>query len=369
MNHYFSWQRLSALTLKESKQIMRDPSAIMIAVIFPIVLIIIFAYGVNLEAQRLYLGIMVQEASDDTHDFLRAVEGSHFIVSMISNDFNQLAQHLRLGKLDAILVLPQTFSKDLMAFNTTTVQLITNGSMPNTAQFATQYVQGLWQTWAVQRHETLPSLIVSRYWFNQAANSQQSLLSGAFAIIMTIVGAFLTSLVVAKEWERGTMEALLSTPISRIEFLVSKTLPYFLLALGIMSLCFMISVWGIGIPFRGNFSVLLMSTALFLFSALGMGLFISTLTKNQFNAAQAALFAAFLPAVMLSGFMYDIPNMPLILQWISSLIPASYFVTILQTLFQSGTLWAVILPNCAGLLALGLFWLGLAFVFTQKQLA
>ncbi len=179
------------------------------------------------------------------------------------------------------------------------LQLITDGSEPNTANFAQGYVEGIWQIWQQQRAEdrgeTFEPLIdvQMRYWFNPAAISQHFIIPGAITIIMTVVGAILTSLVVAREWERGTMEALLSTEITRAELLLCKLIPYYFLGMLAMLLCMLVSVFILGVPYRGSLPILFVITSLFLLSTLGMGLLISTITRNQFNAAQVALNAAF----------------------------------------------------------------------------
>ena len=185
---------------------------------------------------------------------------------------------------------------------------------------------------------------------------------------MTVIGALLTSLVVAREWERGTMEALLASPVTRVELLLSKLLPYY--ALGIISLliCVAVSVFAIGVPFRGSWLVLWMVGSLFLGSALGLGLLLSTVTRNQFNAAQAALNAAFLPAVILSGFIYEIRSMPEAIRAVTYLIPARYFVTAMQTLFQAGNLWPVLLPAMLFLAIASFFFIGLTAFKTRRRI-
>jgi ABC-2 type transport system permease protein len=191
---------------------------------------------------------------------------------------------------------------------------------------------------------------------------------GSIAIIMTIIGALLTSLVIAREWERGTMEALLSTPVTRAELLLSKIIPYYVLGILSMLICVAVGVWMFAVPFRGSLVLLIVYTSLFLGSSLGLGLLLSTVTRNQFNAAQAALNAAFLPATMLSGFVYEIASMPAPVRAVTYLIPARYFITALQTLFQAGFVGRILLEDLLFLVASAVFFLGLTALQTRRRL-
>jgi ABC-2 type transport system permease protein len=207
-----------------------------------------------------------------------------------------------------------------------------------------------------------------RTWFNPSNVSRNFLVPGSIAVVMTIIGALLTSLVVAREWERGTMEALLATPVTKAELLMSKIIPYYILGMLAMVLCLGVSVFLMGVPFRGSLAALFGLSTLFLGCALGMGLFLSTVLRSQFNAALAALTSAFLPALMLSGFVFEIDSMPKILQFLTRIIPARYFASSLQTLFQAGTVGALLWVNALGLGLLMLFWLGLTAWKTRRTL-
>ncbi len=191
---------------------------------------------------------------------------------------------------------------------------------------------------------------------------------GSIAVVMTVVGALLTSLVVAREWERGTMEALLSTPITRVELLLTKIIPYFGLGMVSMAICLIISTLVLGVPFRGSLMLLFLATALFLGTALGLGLLLSTAIRSQFNAAQAALNAAFLPVMMLSGFVYEIGSMPRPVQVIASILPGRYFVTILQTLFQSDYAGRLYWLNAMALALIAAIFLTLTAIKTKRTL-
>jgi ABC-2 type transport system permease protein len=205
-------------------------------------------------------------------------------------------------------------------------------------------------------------------WFNPALRSRNFLVPGLIAIIMTLTGAMLTSMVVAREWERGTMEALMVTPIRIWEFTVGKLLPYFILGMGGMLLSVVTAIWLFEVPLRGSFWVLFGTSAVFMMVALGMGLLISTIARNQFVAGQVALVATFLPAFILSGFIFQISSMPDIIQLITHIVPARYFVAILQTIFMAGNIWPVILTNSAALLLMMLIFLILARRNARKRL-
>ena len=210
--------------------------------------------------------------------------------------------------------------------------------------------------------------LVPRYWYNAGLRSRNFLVPGAIAIVMTMIGTLLTALVVAREWERGTMEALIATPITMAEFIASKVLPYFLLALVSMALCTIIAVWAFGVPFRGSILALLAIASAFLLPALGLGLFISAATRNQFVASQVALLVAFLPTFLLSGFLYEIGSMPAPIQAITYAVTARYLIPPLQTVFLVGDQWSLFLPNIAAMLAFGAFFFLLAFRATRRSL-
>jgi ABC-2 type transport system permease protein len=207
-----------------------------------------------------------------------------------------------------------------------------------------------------------------RVWYNPELQSRYFLVPGSIANVMTMIGTLLTALVVAREWERGTMEAMMATPISMAEFIASKVIPYFLLGMASMALCTVIAVFIFGVPFRGSVLTLFAIAAAFLMPALGLGLFISAATKNQFVASQIALLSAFLPTFLLSGFIYEISSMPWPIQAITYAVPARYLIPSLLTVFLVGDLWSVILPNILILLGFGALFFFMAFRVTRRSL-
>lgn len=371
----FSWRRLKALCWKESKQIVRDPSSALIAIVIPLMLLFIFGYGINLDSSKLRVGILMDQQSQPARELVDTFTGSPFIDATISDNRNLLINKMQAGEIRGIVVIPVNFAEQLLRPDGhAAIQVITDGSEPNTANFVQAYTKGVWHTWLIQQGEnqgypTDPLIELNmRYWFNEAALSQHFIIPGAISIIMTVVGAILTSLVIAREWERGTMEALLSTQITRTELLLSKLLPYQLLGSFVMVLCMLVTTLILDIPYRGSLLILFVITSLYLATALGMGLLISTMTRNQFNAAMVALNAAFLPAIMLSGFIFEIDSMPVFIQVVTYFIPARYFVSSLQTLFLAGDIYLVLLTDFLLLIASAILFIGLTALKTRRRL-
>lgn len=370
-----SARRLIALCRKETHEIVRDPSSIIIAFVLPTLLLLIFGFGINLDVSRIRVGVLIEDPGLEAERFAVALAGSPYIQPVLGHTRAELAHLLAAGRIRGFVTLQSDFSERLARPGATApVQVITDGAEPNTANFVAGYVQGVWQTWVSQREadhgRRAPGTIqiTPRYWFNSAAISRNYLVPGSIAVIMTIIGALLTSLVVAREWERGTMEALLSTPVTRAELLLSKVLPYYLLGVAAMLVCLAVAVWLLEVPFRGSLLLLISYTTLFLGSALGVGLLLSTTTRNQFNSAQAALNIAYLPATLLSGFVYEIASMPPAVRAITYLFPARYFVASLQTLFQAGFIGSVLARDAVLLTLSALFFLGLTAWQTRRRL-
>ncbi|NIY47234.1 ABC transporter permease [Cedecea colo] len=374
-NQIISWRRVRALCVKETRQIVRDPSSWLIAVVIPLLLLFIFGYGINLDSSRLHVGVLLEQQSEEALDFAHTISASPYIQPTVSDNRQELIRLMQAGKIRGMVVIPTDFAQNMARADATApIQVITDGSEPNTANFVQGYMEGIWQIWQQQRAEDRgesfePQIDVQlRYWFNPAAISQHFIIPGAITIIMTVIGAILTSLVVAREWERGTMEALLSTQVTRSELLLCKLLPYYVLGMLAMLLCMLVSVFILGVPYRGSLLLLFLITSLFLLSTLGMGLLISTITRNQFNAAQVALNAAFLPSIMLSGFIFQIDSMPAIIRAVTYVIPARYFVSTLQSLFLAGNIATVLVVNVLFLIASAVMFIGLTALKTKRRL-
>jgi ABC-2 type transport system permease protein len=255
------------------------------------------------------------------------------------------------------------------------IQVIADGSEPNIASFVQNYSSGIVQSWQGHQKEDrgiiIPSSLIqikSRFWYNSELKSRNFLVPGSIAIIIAMIGTLLTALVIAREWERGTMEAMMATPVSIKQIILGKLIPYFILGIGSMILCTLVATLIYGVPFRGSFIMLLIVTAVFLVGALGQGLLISTLAKDQFVAAQIALMTAFLPAFMLSGFIFEISSMPKPIQWLTSVFLARYFVTSLQALFLVGNIWTLFFKCIGAMAVIGLVFFLITVKKTKKRL-
>jgi len=286
----------------------------------------------------------------------------------------QATQALLEGRVDAIVRLRADFAQRLQRPDGAPIQLIVNGVNANTARLIEGYVQGAWAGWLRQRAQAqgqplrVPVEVEQRVWFNSELRSRNYLVPGLVVVIMTLIGALLTAMVMAREWERGTMEALMVTPTAVSEILLGKLIPYFVLGTGGMLVSVGMAIWLFGVPLRGSLWLLFATSSLFLLVALGMGLLISTVARSQFIAGQVAIIATFLPAFLLSGFIFDIGSMPLVVQGITHLIAARYFVAIADTVFLAGNVWSVVLPNGLALLVMATVFLGLTWRKTRKRL-
>ena len=364
----FSARRLAALVRKESRQMWRDPATILMAFVLPLVMIFLYAYAVSLDLRKVPVGLVLETDSASARSLEAAFSGSRYFEVHPARDRRQVEAGLVGGRLRGFVVIPADLDRR-MAAGGQLVQVVTDGTQPNTASFVGNYAASVVAAWQASRGSggALVSL-EPRFWYNPELESRRFLLPGAIAIIMTMIGTLLTAMVVAREWERGTMEAMIATPVSVFEILVGKLLPYFTLAMGATVICTVVSVAVFGVPLRGSWPSLLLLSASFLVPALGQGLVISSVAKNQFVAAQLALLSGFLPAFLLSGFLFEISSMPLPIRLLTLLVPARYFVAALQTVFLAGDVWAVFLPNTLDMLAIGLGFLLLARAKTKKRL-
>ncbi len=376
MSSAFSLRRLGALCLKESRQILRDPSSGVIAFALPLVLLVIFGYGISLDAKGVRLGVLDEDGGAEAASFTSRLSGSTAFEVVPAASRAELDALLQEGGVRGYVVVPQDFTRRVYSGcgEPARVQLVTDGAEPNTANFLNAYVSGAWLGWSEARARELGRVapaypeVLARHWFNPAAESRHYLIPGSIVIIMTVIGALLTSLVVAREWERGTMEALLASPVSRAEILLSKLLPYYALGMASMGLIVASAVFVMGVPFRGSLWVLFVVTTFFLLSVMGLGLLISSKLRDQFESAEIALNVAFLPAMILSGAFFEISAMPEALRALTYLLPPRYFVDALRTLFLAGDVWRVLLPNIAFLAGTSALFLTLVARATPRRL-
>lgn len=369
-----SLMRLTGLMKKEARQIVRDPSSIAIAFVLPVILLILFGYGVSLDAEDVPIAIVVEHPGSETASFVAGFEESRYFRPTTLRSIQAAEKALRRREVSGIVWLRGNFARELRGPGPASIGVIVNGMDANQARIIEGYVTGVWSTWqerlalAQGKPLDIPVQLEQRIWFNAEVRSRNFLVPGLIAIIMTLIGTLLTSMVVAREWERGTMEALMVTPVRIREILLGKIIPYFILGMGSMVLSVAMAVWVFDVPFRGSYSVLFAASGLFLLTALAMGLLISVAAKNQFVAGQIAIIATFLPAFILSGFLFDIGSMPGAVQVLTYSIAARYFVSILQTLFLAGNVWTVVAWNGLALGIMCLFFLLLVRKRMKKRL-
>ncbi len=368
-------RRIKALIKKEFYQIIRDSSSILIAFIFPLILLTIYGIGVSLDMDHLKIGVVLEETNPDATNFYLSIKDSKYFTTEVERDQKKLEEKLIAGNLRGLVILPFYFSQySKRPDRKGPIYVVADGSEPNTANFVQNYVEGAWMKYTTQQainsgEELLPFIeIQPRFWFNETLNSRHFLIPGSIAIIMTLIGSLLTALVIAREWERGTIEALMATPVTIREIYLSKTITYFILGIFSMIFCIIISTFFFGVPFRGSLLSLLLVTSVFLLTALGTGLLISSLTRNQFLASQIAIVTSFLPAFMLSGFIFEISSMPLLIRMLTYIIPAKYMVTCLESLFLVGNVWSLLLINISIMFVIVLILFFIIFFKPRKRL-
>ena len=364
--------RLAAIVRKESLQARRDPATLLVAFVLPVLMLFLFAYAVSLDTRRAPVGVVLESDDAAAQSLAAAFAGSPYFAVTPARDRREVEAALVAGDLRAYLVIPQDFARRMQRGQRDgLVQLITDGAQPNTAAFVTSYAQGVisnWQAGEQGLQNRPPIRLQPRFWFNPEIESRRALVPGALAVVMTMIGTLLTALVVAREWERGTMEGLFSTPASVLEILAGKLLPYFVLGLMATAIGAALAVGVFDVPLRGSPFTLILLAAVFLIPALGQGLLISVVAKNQFVAAQIALISGFLPALLLSGFLFEISSMPLPIRLLSNIVPARHFNAGLQTVFLVGDVWPLLIPALGALLAIGAFFFLLALRKTRKNL-
>ena len=365
--------RVRSLIRKEFVQIIRDPSSIAIALVLPVFLILLIGYGLSLDAKEVPVTVVLENPTPGSASLAGAFKLSDYFKVTEATSMQEAVKLIRDQKVDGIVRLSQDFDRQL-ASGSASVQLIVRGVDANRGRFIQGYSQGALQQWTNQRavSEAAPSVgsarLQSRMWFNEAVDSHYFLVPGLVVLIMTLTGALLTALVMAREWEQGTLEALFVTPVRAGEILIGKTLPYFLLGMVGLLLTASAGRFLFHVPLKGSTLVLAAVSALYLLVALGFGLFISSTTRNQFVSGQIALIATFLPAVFLSGFIFDLTSVPRAVQFVSYLLPARYYVSFLQTIFLAGNVWSVIIPDCAAMMVMFLILFALTLRKTRKRL-
>ena len=366
-------RRLTALIKKEYKQIVRDQSSFIIGVVIPIMMILLVGYGMSLDVKDVPVAVVMQDPSPTVQDMFSFMDGSSYFNPRYVTTYHEGVSLMDDRKVDALVVVPPDFTESLRKGGGH-VQIILWGVDPTTAKTAQGYMEaGLaaWQQAHMREYTTsygtrLGMISVSaRQWYNDANASTWFFVPG---LIMTMVGVFLTTMVMAREWGRGTLESLFVTPVKPLEIVLSKWIPYFFVSMGGFALCMIAARYLFYVPIRGSVLIIILASMIYLLTTLGLGLTISSLLKDQFIACQIALLVSLLPTVMLSGFIFDLKSTPEFINAVGHIMPATYYMELLKTLFLVGNNWGMIVKNCTILIAYGLFFFGLSVVVTKKRL-
>jgi len=344
------WRRVWAIARKEALQVVRDPRSLMMALALPLLQMFMIGYGMNLDIQHIPLCVVDQDRSPQSNELVQRFAASRYFDLVRQPDtVAQVTHDIDRGTCQLAAVIPADFSHRLVTPGGASVQLLVDGTDSNTATIAAGYASAV--IGALANHvqldligrrgghiETLtPVEVRARVWFNEELDSSYFIIPGVVALVMTIVGAQLTSLTIAREWERGTMELLVSTPVTPMELMVGKLCPYFLIGLVDGAICLLLAVFWFQVPFRGTVGALFLTTSLFLLVVLCIGYWVSVAVRSQVGASQIALIITMLPTTLLSGFSFPIDQMPVLVQDVTYLVSARYYVTLLKALFLKGS--------------------------------
>lgn len=366
--------RLLAVARKEARQLRRDSKSLILAFGLPVLLLIILGYAITWDVEDIHTAVLDFDNSARSRELLAAFSSSgYFTFTHRLSSEAEIAPLLERGAVLLVLLVPFGFAADLDAGQSAPLQAIVDGSDANTATIALSYARGVTEHFSTgirleTRQFKMPIIVQSRVWYNEELKSRNMIVPGLVAVIMMIIAAMLTSLTIAREWERGTMEQLAATPVSRTEIILGKLLPY--LVIGIIDVA-VVSILGVtlfGAPFRGSVLLLAVMSCFFLIGALSMGIIISAVARSQVLATQIAMVATFLPALLLSGFMFAIEVMPPVLQAITYAIPARYFLVVTRGIFLKGVGVEVLYPQGLFMIVFAGVGLGLAIRVFKKEL-
>ena len=340
--------RTWAIAKKEFFHVYRDPRSLGLVILMPAILMLLFGYAVTLDVKKVSVAVLDHDQSQESLSFVYRFSGSpYFSVRHFAADEKEMKRLIDAGKVKMGLVLPWNFSRTVKAGRKATVQLLLDGSDSNTASIIISYVQAVCRQYTQEKtflkldrmgqgRLSFPLESRTRIWFNEELESKNYFVPGLVAVIMSIIGVLLTGQVIVREWEKGTMELLISTPVRKSELIIGKLFPYFFLGLLDLSLAVFMGKWVFQVPLRGSITLLFLLSSIYIVVALALGLTISTVARTQLLANQMAMVIGFLPTFLLSGFTFVISSMPLWLQVITYGIAPRYYVTILKEIFLKG---------------------------------
>ncbi len=373
-------RRVGAVADKEFLHVIRDFRSLGMALLIPVMMLILFGFALTLDVNNVPMAVWDQSGTARSREFIGRFGGSrYFAVRMYVDNYRDLVRAIDEGRVMLGLVVPREFAQRLDAGRDAPAQLIVNGTDSNTATIAIGYATVVAQVYAMdltaeqnQRHGAPPLAIPldvrPRVWFNEDLESRNYIIPGLIAVLMMVISAMLTSLTVAHEWERGTMEQLISTPIQVSELIVGKLIPYFAIGLFDVLVAVLMGEFVFHVPLRGNVALLFGTASIFLVGALSMGMVISIVTKSQLLSSQVAMLATFLPSFLLSGFIFTIANMPKVIQIVTCVVPARYFIAILKGIYLKGVGLEILGGQIILLIVYGVVMLSLARLKLKKKL-
>ncbi|MDZ4675102.1 MAG: ABC transporter permease [Gemmatimonadota bacterium] len=362
--------RLGAMARKEWIQLRRDPRSMVLAFVLPLFMVVFFSYAISWDLDNIPVGVVDEDRTPESRALVERFTASGYFRIVATPERPGDAEQLLIGGgAQAVLHIPPGFARELSRGRRAAVQFLLDGSDANSATVALTYADALAAGFTTAAHVPAPPLTVSsRVWYNETLRSRNMIVPGLIAVIMSIIAAMLTALTIAREWERGTMEQLAATPVGRAEVVLGKLVPYLLIGLLDVAMVAAVGVAVLGVPFRGNLVVLFGLTTLFLLGALGLGIFISATIKSQVLATQVAMVVTYLPALLLSGFMFAIANMPPALRAATWLVPARYFVSVTRSLFLKGTGPLELWPQALAMAVFASAGIGLAIRAFRKEI-
>ena len=366
--------RLLAVARKEAIQLRRDTRSLILAFVLPALMVLFFGYASTWDIEDLRLGVWDQDGTRASRELTEVFEASgYFLVTTHPTSYRDVEKDLSKARVRAVLTIPPGYARDLRAGRSVAVQLLLDGSDANTATIAQNYAGAI-----VARHSAEVRLqgrampgaagAETRIWYNETLESRNMIVPGLIAVVMSIIAAMLTSLTIAREWERGTMEQLAATPVRGVEIVLGKLLPYLVIGIVDVHVVVALGILVFGVPFNGSVILLAVLSTLFLVGALGVGIFISSVADSQVFAMQAATVATYLPALLLSGFLFDIAAMPTFLQGITFLIPARYFIVVTRGILLKGVGVGALWPQAIAMLVFAAVGLTLATKTFKKEI-
>lgn len=356
-------RRFWALLKKETRQLWRDRSNLAVGFLLSIILILLFGYGLSLDVKNAPVAVVLEDRSPLAESVMSGLKGSEYLAPQRAETMAVAEKWMRDKDVQAIVRVPVDFSRQWVVQNAQ-IQVILDGVDALSARINEGYIRGAIGSWGLKNQDRAAvsashptgqgvgsAIVSSRMWFNEASTSTWYLVPGLIVLILTLIGALLTSMVIAREWERGTLESLFVTPVRPLEIVIAKVVPYLVVGFTDLLICLMAARFLFEVPIRGSLWVILLVSLIYLLVSLFLGLCISAVTRNQFEASQGALLLSYLPAVMLSGFIFDLRNVPAPIQMVCQTLPATHFMGLLKTLFLTGDNHELVLKD--GLILLG----------------